>query len=83
MHIFLIQIKSLEIQIKPIIFQKIKYLNVIWLEYQSLSQGETIINFINKCTYIEDILFYELAEESLINILKNINCLKLKKLTVI
>ena len=31
----------------------------------------------------EKIVFYELAEESLINILKNINCLKLKKLTVI
>ena len=58
-------------------FTKIKYVGKLW----SFVEKETYINFFKKCPNVEDIDFDQFNTEYLLDITKNINCPKLKKIT--
>lgn len=60
-------------------FSKIKYIYRIWHNDQ---EEDLLINLLNKCPNVEELEFYEIGSDYLLNILKNINCPKIKKFTV-
>ena len=59
---------------------KITSVNNIWTEYGNTNYDHFAIEFLNKCPNVEKIQISETSSENLLNILRNINCPKVKEI---